>query len=296
VELLLQLDDVVADVLIRAAEAMKRMWPVWEAKSSKAWLDEARPVWRAKVRQQRKGAAPTLESLAARMEELAFTLRSIMTPLRVGPTSGSKRDVTLCSPRCRCAGGGCSAAGVQFPLELREQAGCGLSLAPLCDVVEGALLAPYVGELITRNEAEMRHAAATTAACGNADASFYDLDLDDGRWAHLNCAVLDPRHFGNASRFINHACTRAANLQRVAVSWAGLEAPLVFFCAARGIAAGTALSWDYFGGRRASMRLGGFTCFCEKCKPTASSFGAGGRPARASGRAAQQHSSLHPAL
>jgi len=44
------------------------------------------------------------------------------------------------------------------------------------------------------------------------------------------------------------------------------------------------------------MRLGGFTCFCEKCKPTASSFGAGGRPARASGRAAQQHSSLHPAL
>ena len=260
--LLLELDDAAAQVV--SADAQSRSVPVWRAKQAAAWLAEARPAWRAGARQGRKGAPLTPAALGAAMRSLLTALLSVHTPLLVKPTYNSCgfASLNLCSPRCPCAGGGCRATGVQFPLELRSagEGGIGMGVFSQTTIPRGALVAPYVGEVTSaaKADAQFRESAGQ---------HFYQLDLESDAWARLRtaegAAVVDGTHFGNTVRYLNHSC--APNMARVAVDWPGLDAgPLVFLCASEDVEPGTELCWDYFSGDRRDM---GFTCACPKCAP-----------------------------
>jgi ankyrin repeat protein len=281
-ELLLELDDAAAAALaaLVAAAASTRAVPVWRARQAAAWLAEARPCWRASVRQGRAAAPPTPSALADAMRTLQLSLRSISSPLRIVTASSSSSSsaagvarVQLCAPRCPCAGGGCRAVGVQFPLAIRAAgARAGLGAFAACDIPAGALVAPYIGEVTTASEANTR--AADSAA---ASADFYRLDLECKPWLHLKkqlggeYAVLDAARFGNVARFFNHGCV--PNLARAAVEWPGQEAgALVFLYAQKDICAGTELTWDYFSGCRGAM---GFQCACPACVAAVRPPGAG---------------------
>jgi ankyrin repeat protein len=288
-DLLLELDDAAAAVLtaLVAAAASTRAVPVWRARQAAAWLSEARPCWRASVRQGRAGAPPAPRALTDAMRTLQLSLRSIVAPLRVAlaaasgsssasATASGVARVQLCAPRCPCAGGGCRAVGVQFPLAIRAAGprAKGLGAFAACDIPMGALVAPYIGEVTTASEANKR-ADADAAGSG---ADFYRLDLECRPWLHLKkqlggeFAVLDAAKFGNVARFFNHGCE--PNLARAAVEWPGQEAgALVFLYAQKDIPAGTELVWDYFSRSRGAMM--GFACECAACMAKARPPGAG---------------------
>jgi hypothetical protein len=240
--------------------------PVWQARQEAAWLAEARPCWRAAVRQGDDGEPPSPSDLAASMRQLLSSLRSISTPLRVTPAaSGGLPTLQLCNPRSLCAGAGCRAVGVQFPLSLRNSGGVGLGVHTACDVPSGALVAPYVGEVTTQAAADAA-AAQEQVEGGAPQRHYYTLDLAAKHWTHQSSktegfAVLDAADVGNVARFFNHACK--PNLQRVAVHWPGQEGgPLVFFYTSDDLPNGTPLTWFY--GERGSRKLG-FVCACEAC-------------------------------
>jgi len=248
-QLLLELDDDVSTQLAsrQADKAARRMRGLWESRQGAAWLADARPCWRAALR------APTRpRSLPALMDALCDLRRSLLSvrmPLRVAQVEGEAargaiRTVRLCAPSCLCAGGGCRATGVQYPLVLRQTAATGLGAFAAVDIPAGSLVSAFVGELVTTAEAERR-----SKANPNALDNFYTLDLDAKAWDHLrdgkDPAVVDPERFGNVARSFNHSCK--PSLLRSAVEWEGQEAgPLVFLYAGAQISQGQELTWGTF--------------------------------------------------
>ena len=257
VSLLLELDDDVAQKLAASLKNKPRKQPLWSTRQSTAWLDHARPCWRAHLR----CSGHTLDGLVGAMRDFALCLRSIDQPLRIGGsmTIGS---ITLCGPRCKCAAAGCRSTGVQYPLRLRNKESCGSGVYAETKIPAGAPIFPYVGELINDVEADERFKQATQAG----DTSYYFLDLSTRAWSHLKRkqkpAVVDSRNVGNVARFCNHACK--ANLRKAVMDWPELECgPLLVLCAAEDIQPGQQLTWDYFDGSKSEK---GFECCCATCK------------------------------
>ena len=86
---------------------------------------------------------------------------------------------------------------------------------------------------------------------------------------------------GSAARFINHSCK--PNLRKAAMDWAGLECgPLLYLCAARDIAPGEELTWNYFEGAQQKEKTG-FECSCLACTRAAARRAGAASPGNAEG-------------
>ncbi len=93
------------------------------------------------------------------------------------------------------------------------------------DLAEGEVLLEYVGEIISWKEALRRHPHDPK----DPNHTFY-FQIDDAR-------VIDAKHGGNSSRWINHSC--APNCE------ADEDGGRVFIKALRNIKAGQELFYDY---------------------------------------------------
>lgn len=111
-------------------------------------------------------------------------------------------------------------------LQTRRSGVHGKGVFALCDLRAGERLIEYVGEIITWDEALERHPHDPT----NPNHTFY-FHIDDGR-------VIDAKHGGNSSRWINHSCEPNCEADQT-------DEGRVFIKALRDIAPGEELFYDY---------------------------------------------------
>lgn len=127
---------------------------------------------------------------------------------------------------------------------LTEKKGWGL--LTLEDIPPGRFVIEYVGEVINAQELERRMAEG-------AGRPSYFLALS-------NTETIDASKMGNLSRFINHSCEPNCTAER----WLVLNELCVGIFAAKFIAAGTELTFDYnfaqHGGARQRCYCGSSTC------------------------------------
>jgi SET domain-containing protein len=110
-------------------------------------------------------------------------------------------------------------------IQTRRSGVHGKGVFALVDLAEGETLIEYIGEVITWKEALRRHPHDPQ----DPNHTFY-FHIDEGH-------VIDAKHGGNSSRWINHSC--APNCE------ADEEGGRVFIRALRNIAAGEELFYDY---------------------------------------------------
>ena len=132
----------------------------------------------------------------------------------------------------------------------------------------------YAGSFVTSAEARCRLAEYDRAAGGHA-LLVARCWLPSGRGAlRIN---IDATRTGNALRFANHACGRAANLATQVVLRRGCALPFIVLVTSRDVSAGEELTFDYggamsgeVGGRRegggradgAAAAVGSVPCLC----------------------------------
>ena len=110
-------------------------------------------------------------------------------------------------------------------IQVRRSGVHGKGVFAVQDIAEGETLIEYVGEIISWQEAQDRHPHDPQ----DPNHTFY-FSLEDGR-------VIDAKHGGNSSRWINHSCDGNCEADEVDGR--------VFIKALRNIAAGEELSYDY---------------------------------------------------
>ena len=110
-------------------------------------------------------------------------------------------------------------------IQTRRSGVHGKGVYAVTDLAEGETLIEYVGEVITWDEALNRHPHDPQ----DPNHTFY-FHIDENH-------VIDAKHGGNSSRWINHSC--APNCE------AEIDEGRVFIRALRNIAAGEELFYDY---------------------------------------------------
>ena len=110
-------------------------------------------------------------------------------------------------------------------IQVRRSGVHGRGVFALQDIAEGETVIEYVGEVISWDEAMDRHPHDPA----DPNHTFY-FSLEDG-------TVIDAKHGGNSSRWINHACAPNCHADE--------EGGRVFIRALRNIQAGEELSYDY---------------------------------------------------
>ncbi len=111
-------------------------------------------------------------------------------------------------------------------LQIRRSGVHGKGVFALRDLVAGERLIEYTGEVITWDEALLRHPHDPA----HPTHTFY-FHIDNGH-------VIDAKYGGNASRWINHSCAPNCEAEETADA-------RVFIRALRDIAAGEELFYDY---------------------------------------------------
>lgn len=110
-------------------------------------------------------------------------------------------------------------------IQVRRSAVHGKGVYAVQDLAAGDTLIEYVGEIITWQEAQMRHPHDPA----NPNHTFY-FHIDENR-------VIDALHGGNSSRWINHSCDPNCEADE--------QGGRIFIKALRDIAAGEELNYDY---------------------------------------------------
>ncbi|KAJ1734863.1 hypothetical protein LPJ61_000842 [Coemansia biformis] len=148
-----------------------------------------------------------------------------------------------CGPTCRCSRT-CSTrvvqngSGVKF--EIRRFARKGWGVVAREAIVRGTFVAEYVGELITFEEAESRGLADT--AMGLTYLFDVDMACSGGDTADFS---IDAKTQGNVSHFFNHSCMPNMEIRPVYIEHRDPRLHRLAFFAARDIAAGEELTFDY---------------------------------------------------
>ncbi len=110
-------------------------------------------------------------------------------------------------------------------IQVRRSGVHGKGVFALQDIAEGSVVAEYVGEVISWDEAQDRH--PHDPAQPN-HTFYFHVDAD---------RVIDANYGGNASRWINHACEPNCETDE--------RNGRIFIMALRDIAAGEELNYDY---------------------------------------------------
>lgn len=152
------------------------------------------------------------------------------------------RPVFECNALCRCAGR-CGNRVVQRGLRLRLQVfrtrAKGWGLRALQPVPRGRFVCEYAGEVLGPREARARVRRQAAR-----DANYIIAVREHAARGQLMETFVDPTRVGNVGRFLNHSCE--PNLLMVPVRVDSMVPRLALF-AARDIAAGEELSYDYSG-------------------------------------------------
>lgn len=119
-----------------------------------------------------------------------------------------------------------SPAAPQRRIQTRRSGVHGKGVYAVVDLAEGETLIEYTGEVITWDEAQRRHPHDPA----DPNHTFY-FHIDDGH-------VIDAKHGGNSSRWINHSCSPNCAAEETADG-------RVFIRALRNIHAGEELFYDY---------------------------------------------------
>jgi len=118
-----------------------------------------------------------------------------------------------------------SRAAAARRIQVRRSGVHGKGVFALQPIAEGERIVEYVGEVITWKEAQRRHPHDPQ----DPNHTFY-FHVDDRH-------VIDAKHGGNASRWINHSCDPNCEADE--------DGGRVFIRALRNIAPGEELSYDY---------------------------------------------------
>ena len=129
----------------------------------------------------------------------------------------------------------------------------GKGVFALTDLAEGETIIEYVGEVISWKEALRRHPHDPT----DPNHTFY-FHMDEKH-------VIDAKHGGNSSRWINHACKPNCEADE--------DGGRVFIKALRNITAGEELFYDYgliIDAKYTKKLLAEYPCWCgaKKCRGT----------------------------
>jgi len=129
------------------------------------------------------------------------------------------------SPSARAAAGSGAKADPARRIQVRRSGVHGKGVFAVQDIAEGEKIIEYVGEIITWKEAQRRHPHDPN----DPNHTFY-FHVDEER-------VIDAKHGGNSSRWINHSCDPNCEADE--------EDGRVFIKALRNIKAGEELNYDY---------------------------------------------------
>ena len=138
-------------------------------------------------------------------------------------------------------------------IQTRRSGVHGKGVFALCDLAEGETLIEYVGEIINWKEALRRHPHDPKQP----NHTFY---------FHIDAQhVIDAKHGGNSSRWINHACKPNCEADE--------DGGRVFIKALRNIDAGEELFYDYgliIDAKYTPKLLAEYPCWCgaKKCRGT----------------------------
>ncbi|KAJ5767211.1 uncharacterized protein N7511_004827 [Penicillium nucicola] len=129
-------------------------------------------------------------------------------------------------------------------LQIFDAGARGFGLRSPDPIVTGQFIDRYLGEVITKNEADDRESLIE----GSHNQSYlFSLDWyvdDDDSEEQMN--VIDGRKFGSVTRFINHSCNPNCKIVPVqTTSHADTKVYTLAFFALRNIPAGTELTFDY---------------------------------------------------
>ncbi|KAI9470247.1 hypothetical protein LPJ78_000531 [Coemansia sp. RSA 989] len=153
-----------------------------------------------------------------------------------------KTALLECGPRCACDAQ-CQTRVVQHgsrvKFEIRRFPLKGWGVVARAPIPRGTFVAEYVGELITFEEAEQRGAA------DSARGLTYLFDLDMGCAGDLADFTIDAKRYGNIAHFFNHSCAPNMQLYPAYVEHRDPRLHRLAFFAARDIAAGEELTFDY---------------------------------------------------
>lgn len=158
-------------------------------------------------------------------------------------------------PHCVGVGsGGDKPLSVPYPLEvflIADDRGYGVRA--LTTIPPGVALCEYVGEVITRREAEDREVSGV----------HYKYDL-------LSGALLDATRIGNVARFVNHSCEPNLVSREVLRGSEGSKGhPRIFLTTSRQVEAGEEIAYNYHPGRvkiaHAVTRTVRCLCGAAKC-------------------------------
>lgn len=160
----------------------------------------------------------------------------------------SRHVIYECNAKCACDDD-CDNRNVQFgrrvSLEIFKTRDRGFGLRSPENIKRGQFIDTYRGEVITDQEATRREEATPVGSAQY----FFGLDKFAGDDLRIeDCYVVDGRHMGGPSRFINHSCEPNAQMHSVSYSkWDVRIYDLAFF-AAEDIPAYTELTFDYMEG------------------------------------------------
>ena len=138
-------------------------------------------------------------------------------------------------------------------IQTRRSGVHGKGVFALTDLAEGETIIEYVGEIISWKEALRRHPHDPT----DPNHTFY-FHMDEKH-------VIDAKHGGNSSRWINHACKPNCEADE--------DGGRVFIKALRNITAGEELFYDYgliIDAKYTKKLLAEYPCWCgaKKCRGT----------------------------
>ncbi|KAJ5985446.1 hypothetical protein N7499_008273 [Penicillium canescens] len=159
-----------------------------------------------------------------------------------------KAMIMECNSLCGCNGKGCWNHVVQkgrtVQLQIFDAGSRGFGLRSPDPIVTGQFIDRYLGEVITKDEADDRENLTE----GSHNQSYlFSLDWyvdDDDSEEQMN--VIDGRKFGSVTRFINHSCNPNCKIIPVqTTSHADNKVYTLAFFALRDIPAGTELTFDY---------------------------------------------------
>lgn len=138
-----------------------------------------------------------------------------------------------------------------------------LGLRSLDDIQTGDFIDRYLGEVLTKNEADQREDDQQVSY-------LFGLDWMVGStMQEQDINVVDGQKFGNVTRFMNHSCDPNCKIIPVSVDNLTDFYYLAFF-ARRDIPAGTELTFDYNPGfdKKQKMASDAVKCLCgaKKCR------------------------------
>jgi uncharacterized protein len=157
------------------------------------------------------------------------------------------------SPAPRAPSADTAAASDSRRIQTRRSGVHGKGVFALQDLAEGETLIEYLGEVISWKEALRRHPHDPT----DPNHTFY-FHIDDGH-------VIDAKHGGNSSRWINHSCKPNCEADETEGR--------VFIKALRSIKAGEELFYDYgliIDAKYTKKLLAEYPCWCgaKSCRGT----------------------------